>query len=309
VVQLELGRLSSDTSKEIAERQAGVQTYIADQSNLTNQAIADLTAKTNVAIADKQVGIQRYVADQQAFIQKYAADLQADTAITIQDKADLARVALQELANFGAKTVADIQADTSLSIADTQALTNTTIAANANANSRVLQEMVNAGNLENIQANGAINTQITQLTNDNKTLLQTSQGAYNLYTPSLQSLSTIRTNPDLGQDQKTVALNNTVATLNEGLATLGGIASIPNIQSTLTFGASGSLSPEQVQANNASATQLYQELLGRPPDPSGLQWASQAISVDGIDGVRNQIMQTPEYQQRQSQSLINSGGG
>ena len=125
--------------------------------------------------------------------------------------------------------MAQIQSNTSLSIADTQALTQTTIAAASNANQRQLQEMVNAGNLANIQANGAINTQITQLTNDNRTLLQTSQGAYNLYTTSLQSMSNV-VKADMGGSQKEAALNNVMANLNEGLGVLGEIGNIPGLE-------------------------------------------------------------------------------
>lgn len=83
---------------------------------------------------------------------------------------------------------------------------------------------------------------------------------------------------------------------------MGGIASIPGIQSTLTFGTQGVVTPQQEAANRATITGLYQELLGRAPDDNAMQ-TTLAVMNSGAEtpeGLRTNIMKSPEYQQRQA---------
>ena len=321
----EIARLQSDTTLTAQDKQNEGQQIIAaiqanttltaqEKQNLSNQVIAQLQASTTLQVTASQGDVQKYIADLQANTNlslqqkqdetaKIIAGIQSNTQLSVQDKAVAGQSALAAINNAAAKELAKIQADASLSIADKQTASAKVIAGmnNQNAiavqtmvneakladlqNALAIQDKVNAGNLAAIQANGVINKEITDLTNANKLLLQTSTAASAIYQQVLVNMGVIMTNKDLNNDQKTVALNNSIAGLNDALTAISNIANNTSIGSTLDFtsgdGAGTTLDPnatggdgEFTPPNNVVPTptmpivrpgsQILQTL---PPDP------------------------------------------
>ena len=124
------------------------------------------------------------------------------------------------------------------------------------ASALAVQEAQNQGNLANIMANGTINEEITNLTDQNKTLLQTSSGAAQIYAQALTNLSAITQNADMSEAQKTEALNDGVAQLNDALNALNTIAQATGTgpQSTLVFGTGGATTGSTAAATPAAST-------------------------------------------------------
>ncbi len=238
-LQTYLGQLSSSTTLTAQDKQNASQAAISAANNANAKIIADIQSNTTLAAQDKQDQTNIQIQASQATLQTYLGNLSSQTTLSAQDKAAEAQKAVASMNNVSAQIVAGIQANTSLSVEDKQTQSAQIIARMNNEASVATQKLVNEGALANIAANGVVNTQIQQMTNDNKTLLQTSAGASQLYTQVLQAMSGIMTNKDLTQEQKTTALNNSIAQLNDGLAVMAKIAGIPGIASTLNFSTQG----------------------------------------------------------------------
>lgn len=218
---------ATNTMQSTAQQIQG-STNLADIQAATSSAIAKLQSDTTLTSQDKSNATQQLI-----------AGLQANTSLSLQDKASAAQAIMTAANNASAQQIAAIQASTTLSVEDKQTQSAQVIAGMNNDNAKAVQQMVNDGNLATIAANGAINVQITNLTNANKLLLQTSSGAASLYSTTLQNMSAIMGNKDLTEDQKTTALNNSVAALKDGLTAISSIANNTAVNSTLNFGGGG----------------------------------------------------------------------
>ena len=203
---------ASNAVAALSQQIQGSKDVTTIQTN-ASAAIASLQAATNLSIQDKTSATSTLI-----------AGIQANTSLSNQDKQDLT-----------SRAIAGIQSDTSLSVEQQQTASAQAIASMNNASALAVQQTQNAGNLANIQANGVVNTAITKLTDDNKTLLQTSQGAATIYNQGLTNIANIINNPNLSEAQKATAMNDGVQQLNDALATLTTIASLPDAQSTLVF--------------------------------------------------------------------------
>jgi len=104
------------------------------------------------------------------------------------------------------------------------------------SNQQALQNLQTQGNIASIQTQGNINLQLQAMQDRNKLLLQSSQGASQLYQQMVQYMGVISSNKDMGYQQKTVALNNVVQTVNEALQTMSSLdQTIPDLRSLLYF--------------------------------------------------------------------------
>lgn len=115
-------------------------------------------------------------------------------------------------------------------------------AASGASNQVALQAQQNEANLANIKTNRAADIQIAQLQEANKNVLQSSSIAGTLYNTSLANLSSIISNPNLSEEQKTTALNDGIAQLNDALSVISKITNTPGVASLLTFGGAGAAS-------------------------------------------------------------------
>jgi hypothetical protein len=290
------------SAQVIAQLNANTNLTIQDKATQSAQLIAKLNADTNLSVQDKQDLTTLAVQSSQTALQTFLGNLQADTQKTIQQKSAEATAALASVNNLSAQQIAHIQGDTSLSVTQQQTETQKIIAQANNQNAIAVQNLQNAAALENIKQNGVINTAITNLTNDNKTLLQTSQGAAQLYNQALANIQAIMTSPNLNTQQQADAMNNTVATLNAGLAAFSSIAGNPAIASTLNFGppsaGTPTSDPATIAANTQAINQFYQQTLGRTPSAGDLQGDLAAIaSGQTLDQIRQSITSSPEAQQ------------
>lgn len=252
--------------------QQDAQTYYAADaataSAMNASAIAALQSATTTAGYDSQQIIARIQSDTSLSTQQmsdYSAQIiaavQANTSLSVQQQADLTTMAKDMADNSASTNIANIQSNTSLTAQQMQDDTQTAITNLNNASAVNVQNLVNQGNLANIASNGTINEQITQMTNDNKSLLQTSSSAQSLYTQALTNLSNIITNPNLDEDQKTTALNDTVSTLNDGLNILSQIVGLtPGLSSDLSF--SNGQDIGTTPSGNPTPQQTLQDLFG-----------------------------------------------
>ena len=192
--------------------------------------IATADANTYAQAATNTANAQNTALASQASAENTAAlQNSAQRTSTSQFNAGQTNAALSQAA-----AASTSEAQTAQSIAGT--LANTGL---QTASAQTVQNLQNQGNLANIMANGRINTEITQLTNDNNNLLKTSTGAASIYQQALANLSAITTNPNLSEAQKTTALNDGVAQLNDALSVMTQIAGMPDVASTLNFSATG----------------------------------------------------------------------
>lgn len=230
-----------------AARYATASDKTADAKNAASQfnaaaentaAIAHLQSDTTLTAQEMQDKTSVILQDTQTKLQTYLAQLSSNTTLTAQQMATEAQKAVSAANNVSAQAIARIQADTSLSVEDKQSATQKIIADMNNTNARAVQQMANDGALANIKANGVVNAEVEKITAANKTLLQTSAGASQVYSQMLQTMSTITTNNNLTQDQKTQALNNAVQQLNSAMSVLSTISGIPGLESDLSFSAS-----------------------------------------------------------------------
>lgn len=242
---------------------------VAEMQDATQRAMAQLQSTTNLSIADKQAATAALV-----------ANINANTSLGVADK----QAASSQI-------IAGIQRDTSLTIAQQQAET-ARLTAQLQAQTAIqVQDLQNSGNLANILADGNVRMQIATLQENNKAILQTSSGAANVWNQTLQNISTIMTDPKLDGQQKTVALNNAMAGLNDALASLTGISNTPGVNSLLQFGGTQALGADAPMINS-----IWMETLGRPADQAALD----AFAGQTAAQVRATLMASDEYRARQS---------
>lgn len=253
--------------------------YNADAATaaaMNQSAIAALSSQTTLAGQASQQLIARIQSDTSISTQQMSdysaqiiAAINSNTTLSAQDAADSTTMAKDMADNATSSQIATLQSTTSLTVQQMQDQTQTAITGLNNTSALAVQSAVNAGNLANIASNGTINEQITQMTDDNKSLLQTSSSAQALYTQSLTNLSNIITNPNLSADQKTAALNDTVAELQDGLNTLSQtIGLTPGLQSDLTFTNPADTTAGPTTTTPAPATSATPSILNSPSTPA-----------------------------------------
>ena len=83
--------------------------------------------------------------------------------------------------------------------------------------------------------------------------------------------------------------------LRDGTATVKDIVRelVKSAEHTSRFARRGDAS-----ANERTVTTLYRHILGRDPDPSGLQAHLQGLNTQGLEAVINAMLDSPEYQEK-----------
>lgn len=247
-------------AKDVAVLQGEIQKFIEQMRSDTSLTIADKQAAANLALGQLQANTQLSVADKTTATQKLIAELQASTTITTEQARNLTQTA-----------IATMQTDASLTIEQQKVASQQLIASLQAQTTLQQQALQNQGLLANIEAKGAIDTRITQISEANKLLLQSNSGAASLYNQSLLNVQAIMNNPNMGGDQKAVAMNNTVQMLNDGLAAMAAISNTPTVQSNLSFNLDGAGGTRGPSATADQVTAAYQSILGRAPDPGGME--------------------------------------
>lgn len=187
------------------------------------------------------------------------AVIAAATPIATADAATYERAATNTTQGQNTALAAQAAAKNTAGLQDAQLQTNTSqfnagqqnaaLSAAAGASNTVaLQAQQNEANLQNIKTNRATDLQIAQLTEANKNILQSSSIAGQLYNTSLANLSAIISNPNMSEEQKTTALNDGVAQLNDALSVISKITNTPGVASLLTFGGAATPSPADTGA-------------------------------------------------------------
>lgn len=200
------------------------------------------------------------------------AVIAAATPIATADAATYERAATNTTQGQNTALAAQAAAKNTAGLQDAQLQTNTSqfnagqqnaaLSAAAGASNTVaLQAQQNEANLQNIKTNRATDLQIAQLTEANKNILQSSSIAGQLYNTSLANLSAIISNPNMSEEQKTTALNDGVAQLNDALSVISKITNTPGVASLLTFGGAATPTGAATPADTGAT----------PEDTSGAQ--------------------------------------
>lgn len=272
------GLIGSDTAAKTSLIAAeGAQTRQTQAQQITGQKdIQSMISSTQMTLADKQASLQKYLADQDTASRDRIAQLQSSTTLSAADKQAAVQKEIAQNENITRTTIANIQASTTLSAEDKRNASNQLIASNENIARQALQsgqitanallaanEAALRTNLANIQESGATNrTQIqadaqaaiekannvarlsiagtqaettlaaANIEADYKTLMQTSASASDLYRSMMPGLLAISQDQNMDAASKQTAIDNQIKTLKSGMAMLGSLNGI-NLDSLL----------------------------------------------------------------------------
>ena len=131
-----------------------------------------------------------------------------------------------------------------------------------------------------------------------KTSMQTSQSASNMYQQVVKNITDIVNNPDLDQTAKDAAIAIQTGMLDDSLSAFNAIGQT-GIGSTVNFNPQPTTtpSPATTAENRNAVVGLYQNILGREPEDSGLAYWLRELDTGHMTlaAVRQAIYDSEEF--------------